>query len=609
VPINFAISNKLKDLPDKSGVYIMKDATGQIIYIGKAILLKNRVRSYFNNSAKDIKVRAMVSTVENFEYIITLTEKDALSLEANLIKKHKPKYNILLKDDKHAPYIRIDLREDFPNIEITRRVVQDGAKYFGPYFFGIRVSEIIAVIKTAYRVRACGNNFYSAKRACLNHDIELCLAPCQKKVNKIEYREAVDKVVLFLSGKEKEAQRIIQEKMELAVENENFERAIILRDQLAMLAKLEERIVSDLKDASRNLDAVSIVHEGLYTSASVVIVRNGKMMGVINYPLKAILEGENVYAQFLTQYYSDKQGDIPNEIVVESIFDAIALEDYLSAIKGKKVRVEFVQKGTKKRLVDMATENAKETLVKSIERSDRDYQMHDGANERLGELLGITNLRRIECYDISHFSGQDTVASGVCFINGRPSKKEYRRYKIKSHDKNDDFASLAEVIKRRMERAKLGDEKFTDLPDLIVIDGGKGQLSSAYESLLLSIGEGSVLPHIISLAKKEEEIYTLSLLAPIILPKNSFILQLLQRIRDEAHRFAITYQRTLRSKRNESLLEKIPNIGKARRRILLTHFLSIEKIKAASLEELTAIDGIDQKTAKAIIEYFSNITI
>ena len=593
------ILNKLSDLPSKPGVYIMRGMGGHIVYIGKAVVLKNRIRQYFSNTQKELKVLAMVQAVQDFDYIITLTEKDALSLEANLIRKHKPRYNILLKDDKHAPYIRIDTRQTFPALEITRKVKNDGARYFGPYFFGVRVSEIVDVIKSAYRIRACGKNFTSAKRACLNHDIKLCLAPCQQKITGEAYAVALEKTMAFLTGKDSDAEKIITDKMTAAVETEEFERAIKYREQLAMLKKLKERIVSELENADKDLDAISFISEGLYAAASVVIVRSGKLMGVKNYPLSGIAQSQDATTQFITQYYSANNGDIPKEILLETPLDTQALSEYLNTLNGKKTHFSFPQKGIKKKLIAMAEENAKDSLVKSLERGERDFQMHEGANDRLAELLGLPALRRIECYDISHLQGANQVASGVVFVNGHAEKSQYRRYKIKSHTGNDDFKSMAEVLTRRLSHA--GDERFGSLPDLIVIDGGKGQLSSAHAAMSAS---GIIVP-MISLAKRDEEIFTLGNPNPIILPKESFVLKLLQRIRDEAHRFAVSHHRTLRSKKDKSSLENIAGVGPKKRQILLKAFnYSIPAIKAAHLETLAAVEGIDHRTAEAIVAYF-----
>jgi len=647
------IKDKLKDLPGKSGVYLFKNEAGHIIYIGKANILKNRVRSYFNATAKENKVLAMLESVFDFEYFITLSEKDALSLEANLIKKHKPRYNILLKDDKHAPYIRIDLKEKFPVLTIVRKVKNDGAKYFGPYFFGVRVGDILDILKSSYQIRtlSCSRKNSKVKnyvtsdkwlsippspkqRACLNYDIGLCLAPCIGAVNEADYKKRIGEAIAFLSGKDNKPQEIILKKMEAAVENEEFERAIKYREQLKMLKTLSDRILTELENEGKDFDAIFVALEGLYVSSSVVIVRGGKLMGVKNFNSKGVLSPLDALGQFIGQYYSGVGGDIPSKILLSEQFDFTALQEYLTSLAGKKIELSVPQKGIKKKLVAMAQENAKDALVKGIEISERDMQMHEGANDRLAELLGIKSLRRIECYDISHISGTDKVASGVCFINGRMAKSEYRRYRIKTVQGIDDFASLAEVLSRRLAPTVNGELRIENgefmldkdsnenlpqpnkdnnsqfsilnsqlnMPDLIVIDGGKGQLNASSQIL----NSYNLRIPIISLAKREEEIFTLNSSDPIILPKDSFILKLLQRIRDEAHRFAVSYHRTLRSKQNSSLLEKIKGVGTKKRTILLKTFdYSIEKIKLATLTDLEKTEGIDKKTAQAVIDFFA----
>jgi excinuclease ABC subunit C len=600
VQISEALKNKIGLLPDKSGVYIMRNAGGHIIYIGKAAVLKNRVRQYFFNTQKNQKVAAMVEAVADFDYVITLSEKDALSLEANLVRKHKPHYNILLKDDRHSPYIRIDTNQRFPGLEIVRKIRRgDKAKYFGPFFFGLRAGEIIEIIKSAYKIRACGK--LQKGRECLNYHISLCLAPCGGRISEEDYRVAVDKAVAFLSGKDGDAEKIITDKMNSAVENEEFERAITYRDRLSMLKKLRERNLSEFKGG--DLDAVSFITDGDYGAISVVIVRGGKLMGAKNYPLFSgeILSGET-FSQFLTQYYSDPNTLIPPEILTDTEFDKAALEEYLYSLSGRKTAVAFPKIGAKKKLLTMAEENARNTLVNSMEKETRERGFTQGACEGLSDLLGLGYLKRIECYDISHVSGTEQVASGVVFTDGRPDKKEYRRYNIKSVPGADDFKSLAEVISRRLNRAKIGDASFGLMPDLIVIDGGKGQLSYAHAAMREA---GYDIP-MISLAEKNEEIFTLNGGGPIVLKKESFVLKLLQRIRDEAHRFAVTFHRNTRiKKRIGSDLEDIRGVGPKKRQILMKSFKSAAAVKAADYDTLRAVEGIDEATARRIYEHFN----
>ncbi len=584
------LKEQLDDLPLNSGVYIMKDVTGKVIYVGKAVVLKNRVRQYFNNSPKQVKVQAMVDNIDSFEYIITLSEKDALSLESNLVKKYNPRYNILLKDDKASPYIKIDMKEDFPTVEVTRKLKRDGARYFGPYLNGLRVWDIVGIIRSAYGMRTCPKKM-TAKRECLNYHIGLCKAPCQGRIDKAEYAKIVKRVTDFLTGKDNTAEEVLRSKMAVATQNEDFERAIVYRDQLAMLELLKSRTVADL-DKVLDIDSIALASSGVYGSASVNVVRGGKMMGVYNYVLGDALTDSEAMISFALQYYGGNH-DIPDEVCFSSEFDSSGLSDYLSALKGKKVEITFPKKGAKRKLLLMAEQNALDYLDKSAEKQRRTQNMTVGAAERLKNILGLKSARRIECYDISHISGTDKVASEVVFIDGAPSKSDYRRYKIRTVEGNNDFACMAEVIKRRFGHG--------DLPDLIVIDGGKGQLSSAMEIMR---GYGFDIP-MIGLAKREEEIYLPERSDPIVLAKSDYALRLLQRIRDEAHRFAITYHRNLRVKRLSSELDNVKGVGPKKREILLKAFPNFADLKNATLSELTAISGIDERTARSVYEYFN----
>ncbi len=583
------LKEQLDDLPLNSGVYIMKDVTGKVIYVGKAVVLKNRVRQYFNNSPKQVKVQAMVDNIDSFEYIITLSEKDALSLESNLVKKYNPRYNILLKDDKASPYIKIDMREDFPTIEVTRKLKRDGAKYFGPYLNGLRVWDIVGIIRSAYGMRTCPKKM-TAKRECLNYHIGLCKAPCMGRIDKEDYAKIVKRVTDFLTGKDGTAEEVIKSKMEAAAQNEDFERAIVYRDQLAMLDLLKSRTVADLGKVM-DVDSFAMSSSGVYGAASVNVVRGGKMMGVYNYVLGDAVTDNEAMASFAIQYYGGNH-DIPDEVCFPNEFDCEGLKEYLSALKGKKVEISFPKKGAKRKLLLMAEKNALDYLDKSAEKQRRTQNMTVGAADRLKNILGLNSARRIECYDISHISGTDKVASGVVFIDGAPSKSDYRRYKIRTVEGNNDFACMAEVIGRRLGHG--------DLPDLIVIDGGKGQLSSALEIMR---GTGADIP-MIGLAKREEEIYLPNRSEPIVLSKSDYALRLLQRIRDEAHRFAITYHRNLRVKRLTSELDSVKGVGPKKREILLKAFPNFADLKNSSLSELSAISGIDERTARSVYEHF-----
>lgn len=597
------LNEKIKSLPENPGVYIMKNAAGEIIYIGKAVVLKNRVRQYFNNSPKLPKVQAMVDHIADFEYIITLSEKDALTLEANLVKKHKPKYNILLKDDKHSPYIKIDTRLPFPALEITRKPKKDGARYFGPYFNGINVRDVVNIVKTAYGMRTCPPRMKVHKNAreCLDYFIGLCKAPCTERISQEEYAEVVQRVIAFLSGKDDTAERLIEERMLRAAQSEDFERAIAYRNQLDVLKKLNERTVANLGNIT-DIDLFGYAANGTGGAVSVCLVRGGKMMGVKNfYVTDAGLGYGDTVTAFLGQYYR-KDSFVPSEICLsEQIEGAAALEESLTALCGHKTSIAFPKIGTKKSLLTVAERNAEDFLSKSAAEYKRKEDMTQGACERLAEILRIPSAHRMECYDISNIGGVDKVSSQVVFIGGAPSKADYRKYRIKTVEGANDFASMEETLRRRFARASEGDEKFADLPDLIVIDGGKGQLSFAHEAMQ-SLGYDIPM---VGLAKREEEIFTVGNPDPIVLPHSDNALKLLQRIRDEAHRFAITYHRTLRKTRYVSILEKIPNVGPKKAKILLKAFPDFDSVKAASEAALCAVEGIDKRAARSVAEYFA----
>lgn len=595
--MNDILKEKLAGLPDSPGVYIMKDRTGAIIYVGKAVVLKNRVRQYFFHTQKQVKVQAMVDNVADFEYIMTLSERDALALEANLIKKHKPRYNILLKDDKASPYIRIDLKEQFPTVEVTRKVRRDGAKYFGPYFNGIGVWDVVGIIRSAYRMRSCPKKFKKGARECLNYHIDLCLAPCCGHVTPEEYREVVERVMAFLSGRDDTPAKLIEQKMIEAAKKEEFERAIYYRDRLDMLSRMKERTLADLGMVT-DIDAFNYVTNGALSAISVTVVRAGKLMGVRNYMVTDVaLSAEEAIASFVLQYYGALNVEVPEEICFPVHTDVAALEEYLYSLSRIKTEITFPQRGTRKKLIDMALKNARDYLEKNADKEKRKHDNTVGAAALLAEILQLDGIRRMECYDISNISGVDKVASQVVFIDGEASNADYRRFKIKTVEGANDFASMAEVIRRRFARLKDGDEKFDELPDLIVIDGGKGQLSAAYTAMH---GEGYDVP-MVSLAEREEEIFTVFDERPIVLPRDNVALKLMQRIRDEAHRFAITYHRSLRAKRYYSELESIRGVGAAKREKLLKVF-KYNEIKTATVEQLAEV--VDRTTAENVFAFY-----
>ena len=588
------LREKIKNLPENPGVYIMRNAGGEIIYVGKAVVLKNRVRQYFQHTEKPPKVQAMVDNVADFDYIITLSEKDALTLEATLINKYKPYYNILLKDDKHSPYIKIDLKQDYPTIEITRKYKRDGAKYFGPYFNGITVGAVVDVIRSAYNMRTCPKKLKKRVRPCLNYDIGLCRAPCMNYVSKEDYAVIVDNVMKFLKGYDNTAANVIREKMEKAAAADRFEQAIVYRDQLNMLKNLKERTIANLGTVT-DIDAFSYSTEGCDTVISVAIIRASLLIGVKNYflpPLDADLNEK--FTQFIMQYYISSE--MPSEICLPEELENEQIKQCFAAMEGgDKTDLTFPKIGQRKKLVDTAKANSHDYLVKNRAKKDREQEMTALAAKRLAEIIGIPSARRMECYDISNISGVDKVASQVVFIDGKAEKSQYRRYKIKTVEGANDFASMAETIRRR-----IGHLTEENRPDLIVVDGGKGQLSAAHEIL---VQEGVNIP-MVGLAKREEEIFLVGESDPIVLDHSDYALRLMQRIRDEAHRFAITYHRNLRAKRYGSELEEIDGVGETRRKALLKAFGSVKEIKEAPLAALEAAPGIDKKTARAVYEFY-----
>lgn len=601
--MNEKIKQKLKTLTTRPGVYIMRNKNGEIIYIGKAKNLKNRVSQYFRNSPKPSKVQAMVNNVDDFDYFIAMSELDALGLESNLIHKHQPFYNILLKDGKAFPYIKINMKEDFPRLEIVRKISKrDGEKYFGPYIAGIDPREILKTINMAFKIRTCNKKItttHKEKRECLNYSLGLCLAPCTGRVSKQEYNEEIKKVIRFLNGNDDEIEKILLEKMETASNLQNFERAIELRECLKMVAKLKQKVVANIpKDVDK--DIFSYHSDGFSGVVTVVIVRGGKILGIINYEQSdAELEENETLFNFISQFYSNML--IPNEIIVSHKINEDLLKKYLN----KNVKIISNPHGINLSLLKMANENANEFLEKKLEKEKLNYNNSIGAMKSLQEKLSLKNLpKRMECYDISHISGTNKVASMVVFLNGVAEKKEYRKFKIKTVTGNDDFASLKETLTRRLQRyaAKNG-EGFKERPDLIVIDGGKGQLSSCYEILKQYNLHEEI--DIISLAKKLEEVYTIHSPLPIILKYGSAELKLLQRIRDEAHRFAITFHRQVRTKNQTHLeLENIKGLGKVKINSLLKAFGSTENIKKAGIEELCLVKGIHESLAHEIKNYF-----
>ena len=595
------LKEKLNLLPENPGVYIMLDKDGVVIYVGKARVLKNRVRQYFHSSAKPEKVAAMVEHIADFYYIITATEIDALALENNLIKKYKPKYNILLKDDKTYPYIKVHTKEEYPRISITRKIKKDG-KYFGPFMGGVRCGDILEVVGSVYNVRTCQTTIgEKPKKPCLAYHLGRCLAPCAHMCSKEEYAERVKEAVSFLDGNYEEAEKILQEKMMKFAENEEFELAMDYREKLQMLSKLKLKRITSINRAI-NADIIALKTNYLYSAVNVLVTRSGIMQGGSNFALEdGSFSETDALTAFIIQFYNTHE--LPDEIIVQDFCEKELLERYFREKFNKKVDVIPAKLGIKKQLLDMAEKNAAEYLSKSIDKIKHKDDMTKNACQRLKEILNLKKYpKRMECYDISNISGVDKVGSMVVFIDGEADKSSYRRFKIKTVEGANDYASHQEMMRRRL--AKLGTEEEDRFPkpDLIIIDGGKGQLSAVKE-IFDEMGVSDI--ELISLAEREEEVFTLFSSESVRIDHRDYVLKMLQRIRDEAHRFAITYFRSLHSKRNlASVLQEIEGIGKKKRMALMEKFSTIDKIMNASVEELCQADGIGEELAKKIYTYF-----
>ena len=596
---------KLKDVPENPGVYLMLDKEGNIIYVGKAKNLKNRLRQYFHNSVKTVKVMAMLEHVCDFRYIICATEVDALVTENNLIKKHSPQYNILLKDDKSYPFIRIDIKEDYPTISLVRTLKNDGAKYFGPYMQSVNIKDIFDLIHSAFRVRDCHRDMTKPTRPCLNAHLDRCLAPCSGKISKEEYQKEISKVVSFLKGNDREVERVLTDRMHHFADEENFEVALKYKEKLAVLDKLVRKQVSALpKDF--NLDVFAYETNGIKMAVNMLVVRGGKLVGAENSVYDGIDENLN---SLLYQFYANNP-PVCDEIITDGVVERDALETAISQLAGRKIHLLEPKQGVRKQLLDLAHTNAHDALEKHGTIEERKDIRTKGAVKQLRDVLSLKTLpKRIECFDISHISGVDKVSSRVVFEDGEPKKSHYRKFKIKTVEGNNDFASMKETLMRRIERLNNPDEEdesFSSIPDLIIVDGGKGQLGYALDALAL---QGRQDLEIISLAEQNEDVYLgRDPKNAVVIPKDSVALQLIQRVRDEAHRFAITYHRTLHGKRmNETILTQIEGIGKKKSTDLLKRFGSVENIRRATDEDIARVEGFSLKSAKILKENLEKI--
>lgn len=588
---------KVSHLPTTPGVYLWHDKYNRIIYVGKAINLRNRVRSYVRQDANRApKVTAMMRRAVDVEIIQTKTEMEALILENTLIKEHHPKYNIMLRDDKTYPYIKVAVQEDFPRVYMTRRMERDGAKYFGPFTEVTAVHQVLKLLYLYYPLRTCRS--MKVDRPCLQYHMHYCEAPCVGLVKAEKYRTYIDEVVQLFEGKHTPLLDTIQKKMEDAAEQLKFEQAARYRDQLTSIGKIQEkqRMVTQRGD----LDVLGIAMEGNLACVQLLFIRGGRLLGRENYFVNTEGdEAEIIMTEFIKQYYGSTTF-IPKELLLpmESSEQQLFTE-WFTDMKGQNVDVSVPQRGYKKDMINMAHENAQTFLNERRRQWQHEIDKTGGAVKRLAEVLDLPRLpERMECFDISHTQGAETVASMVVFEGGKPAKKEYRRFKLKTtQGKPDDFKSMAEIMERRY-----GNETDWPMPDLIVIDGGKGQLNAALP-LIRQVGVVDV--PVISLAKRIEEVFVEGQSDSIILSHHTPELQLLQQIRDEAHRFAITYHRKLRGKRNlESILDHIEGIGPKRRQALWKEFGTLEKMKEASVEELEQVESMNRKSAQTLYNFF-----
>jgi excinuclease ABC subunit C len=602
----------LKKLPDRPGVYLMRDARHDVVYVGKAQSLRSRVRSYWQKATpvgEVHRIRSVIDRVTEVEYTLTDSISEALLLEANLIKRYRPRFNVRLKDDKSYPYIKITMADDFPRVERTRKLVEDGSRYFGPYASASSVDESMNLVRRLFPFRTCTIDIEDGKRAlarpCLLYHIKRCQGPCIEAVSKAEYRGQIDQIELFLEGRQESVVQALSADMKSASEKTDYERAATLRDKIRAI----ERTMESQKMAAfkrTELDMVGLARQDNQAAIQLFAIRGGKMIGRDVFLLDAVREAsdEEVLSSFLLQYYA-RATSIPHQVLVPCpLPNAADLEAFLTARRGGPSRLAVPQRGEKRELMALATRNAGETLAREQARWMADEGKTLGALEELAEALGLAGPPlRIECYDISNVQGSDSVGSMVVFEEGRPRTGEYRRFKIKTVVGANDFASHQEVLRRRFRRAKDGDEGAEEalrwaMPDLVIIDGGKGQVSAAKE-VLDELGLHD-LP-LAGLAKEREELFRPGVAAPVVLPPTSPALYLVQRLRDEAHRFAITYHRDLRSKRQtRSAFDDLPGVGPKRRRALLRVFGSAKRVRDAPVEQIAAVPGIGAALAARI---------
>lgn len=603
------LEEKLRSLPGAPGVYLMKDHEGTVLYVGKAVILKNRVRSYFQDPSRLLpKVRAMMRHVEDLEYIVTTTEVEALILEATLIKQMKPHYNIRLKDDKAYPYLRLSWEEDFPRLLIARKPVEGGSRYFGPYPRVGAVRDTIRLLRKIFPIRNCTNQkFRNAARPCLEYHIGHCQAPCQGLVDKDSYRAMMKQVEQFLEGRQDEVEKELVRRLEEAADHLEFERAAELRNQVEAIREVREpqKVATG---SERELDAIAWALSEDEAVVQIFRVRKGRLTGRESLTLTGVEGTSNadIASAFVLQYYSNAQ-DIPPEILIEALpEDEGEMTTWLKSRRGGAVALKVPQRGEKAALLAMVKKNAEMARDEGLRKeTSQEKHLHEGLLG-LQHALGLEQLpHRMECYDISNTQGTESVASMVVFTDGKPDKSQYRRFKIRSVEGPNDFQSMYEVISRRFRHRELAEDnpqlkRFATLPDLVIIDGGRGQLGYAVRAMR----EAGLEVPMFGLAKQHEWLFEPDSPNPIILDRDSAALKMLQHIRDEAHRFAITFHRQLRTRRNlKSLLDDVPGIGPKRKKALLRAYPDLSALTSASAEELGKLPGMSRTAAESVLDY------
>lgn len=602
----FDIQEHLKTLPSNPGVYLMKNKKGQVIYVGKAVSLKNRVRQYFQSSRNHSdKVKSMVKNIASFEYIMTDSELEALILECNLIKKYKPKYNILLRDDKTYPYIKITMAEDYPRVKKVRRVIKDGSKYFGPYTNVAAVNNTLDIIRDMYPIRTCNIDIDRAIknriRPCLNYHIKKCVGPCRGSVSKEEYGEMINEIIMFLSGKEENLISILEIKMKEASKNLEFEEAARYRDQINSLRDImEKQKISNVQNDT-DQDVIAMANFDEEACVQVFFIRNGKISGRENFMLEGVKDNNRsvILGSFIKQFYMSQEY-IPKELIVEEEFmDMQIVEEMLSSKRGSNVYIRVPQKGEKKALVKMVRKNADEYLVKFDDLNKKKYKRSVGALEELAELLNLDEKpRRIESYDISNIQGVDSIGTMVVYTDGVKDKKEYRRFKIKTVEGPDDYASMAEVLDRRL--------KHGNYPDLILLDGGKGQVSAVKEVMKYNNVDIPLWG-----MYKDDRHRTKGLInfeKTIELDRSSSLYRFVAGIQEEVHDYSISYHRSLRDKKmTKSALDDVVGVGPKRKKALMLKFKDVDNIKKATPEEIAETEGINIELANKILEHLKKV--